>query len=92
MYTIKRNSDALVVYSNLIGLDVNADETQCMVMSLDRNVGRNHSSFEREEDFKYLGTTLTHNNSIQEKIKGRFKSGNACYHSVQNILSSSLLI
>jgi len=38
-----------------------------------------------------LGTTLTNQNSIQEEIKSRFKSGNASYHSVQNLLSSSLL-
>jgi len=38
-----------------------------------------------------LGTTLTNLNSIQEEIKSRFKSGNACYDSVQNILSSSQL-
>ena len=43
------------------------------------------------EQFKYLGTTLTHQNSIQEEIKSRWKSGNACCHSVQNLLSSSLL-
>jgi len=43
------------------------------------------------EEFKYLGTTLTHQNSIQEEIKRRLKSGNACYHSVQNLCSSSLL-
>jgi len=43
------------------------------------------------EEFKYLGTTLTIQNSIQEEIKNRLKSGNACYHSVQNLLSSSLL-
>jgi len=43
------------------------------------------------EQFKYLATTLTHHNSIQEEIKIRLKSGNACYHSVQNLLSSSLL-
>jgi hypothetical protein len=41
--------------------------------------------------FKYLGTILTDPNSIQEEIKNRLKSGNACYHSVQNLLSSSLL-
>ena len=35
--------------------------------------------------------TLTDQNSIQEEIKSRLKSGNACYHSVQNLLSSSLL-
>ena len=43
------------------------------------------------EEFKYLGTALTNQNSIQEEIKSRVRSGNACYHSVQNILSSSLL-
>jgi len=42
-------------------------------------------------NFKYLGTTLTHQNSIAEEIKNRLKSGNACYHSVQNLLSSMLL-
>jgi len=29
--------------------------------------------------------------NIQEKIRSRLKSGNACYHSAQNLLSSSLL-
>jgi len=50
-----------------------------------------NSSCERVEEFKYLGTTLTNQNSIQEEIKSRLNSGNACYHSVQNLLSSSLL-
>ena len=44
-----------------------------------------------EEAFKYLGTTLTNQNSIQEEIKSRLKLRNACYHSVQKLLSSSLL-
>jgi hypothetical protein len=43
------------------------------------------------EEFKYLGTTLTDQNCIQEEIKSRLKLGNACCHSVQNLLSSSLL-
>jgi hypothetical protein len=43
------------------------------------------------EEFKYLGTTLTDQNSIQEEIESRLKLGNACYHSVQNLLSSRLL-
>ena len=43
------------------------------------------------EQFKYLGTTLTNQNSIQEEIKSRLKTGNACYRPVQTLLSSSLL-
>jgi hypothetical protein len=41
--------------------------------------------------FRYLGATVTNQNLIQEEIKRRLKSGNACYHSVQNLLSSRLL-
>ena len=68
-----------------------------MVMSRDHNAGRSHSkktdnsTFERVEEFRYLGTTITNQNSIQEVIKGRINSGNACYHSVQNLLPSALL-
>ena len=66
-------------------------------MSRDQNTGRIHSvrtdnsTFERMEQFKYLGTALTNQNSIAEEIKSRLRSGNACYHSVQNRLSSRLL-
>jgi len=66
-------------------------------MSRDQNAGRTHSMktdnspFERVDEFKYLGTTLTNQNSIQEEIKSRLKSENACYHPVQNLLCSSLL-
>ena len=50
-----------------------------------------NSCTESLEEFKYLGTTLTDQNSIQEEIKSRFKLGNACYYSVQKLLSSRLL-
>jgi hypothetical protein len=50
-----------------------------------------NSYSERVEEFKYLGRTLTDQNSIQEETMSRLKLGNACYHSVQNILSSRLL-
>ena len=50
-----------------------------------------NSTFQRVEEFKYLGTTLTNQNSIAEEINSRLRSGNACYNSVQNLLSSRLL-
>ena len=68
-----------------------------MAVFRDQNAGRIHSmkmdniQIERVEEFKYLGTTLTNQSSIQEEIKSRLKVGHACYYSVQNRLSSSLL-
>jgi len=50
-----------------------------------------NNSFERVEDLKYLGKTLTIQNSVQKEIKSRLSSGTACYHLVQNLLSSSWL-
>ena len=87
----------MVVGSKEIVLEVTADKTKYMVMSQDHNAGQSHniktdsSSFERVEEFTYLETILTNHNSFQEEIKGRFKSGNACYHSVQNLIFSTLL-
>jgi len=43
------------------------------------------------EEFKYLGTTLTEQNSTQEETKSKLKLGNVCYHSVQNLSSSRSL-
>ena len=87
----------MVLGSKESGLEVNSDKTKYMVMSRYQNAERSHnmkignSSFERVKKFKYLVTSLTNQNSTHEEIKCSLKSGNVCYHSVQNLLSSSLL-
>ena len=97
IHTLKENAVSLVAATREIGLEVNADTSKYMVMSRNQNAGQNHRvrieniTFERVEQFKYLETTFTFQNSIREEIKSRLRSGNACYHSVQNLLSSRLL-
>jgi len=97
VHTIKENAEALVMASKEIGLEEHADKTKYIVISRDQHAGQGHNmktdnrSFEIVEEFKYLEMTLTNQNSIQEEIKNRLKSGNACYHSVHHLLSFSLL-
>jgi hypothetical protein len=89
VYTIKENTEALVTANRETGLKVKAEETKYMIMSRDQNAGPTHNlntdnkSFKMVEQFKYFGTKLMNQNSIQEDIKSRLKSGNACYQSVQ---------
>ena len=85
MHTVKKNTVALLVAGKEIGLEVNADKIKYMVMSRDQNAGQNHSI---KTDNR---TTLMNPSSNQKEIKSRVKSGNACYHLVQNLLFSSLL-
>jgi hypothetical protein len=62
-----------------------------MLLSYHQNAGQNEDlkaadrSYENVLPFKYLGTTITSQNLIQEEIKKRLNCGNACYHSVQNL-------
>jgi hypothetical protein len=97
VHTVRENAKALVIATKEIGLEVNIDKANYRAMSRDQNAWRCHGmkidnrSIERVEEFKYLVATFPYQNSIQEEIKSRLKLGNACYYSVQNLLSSRLL-
>ncbi|KAJ4428760.1 hypothetical protein ANN_25753 [Periplaneta americana] len=95
--TIRKNTEILLEASRAIGLEVNPEKTKYMIMSRDQNIVRNGNikigdlSFEEVEKFKYLGATVTNMNDTREEIKRRINMGNACYYSVEKLLSSSLL-
>jgi hypothetical protein len=89
-------TETLLDAGNEVGLEVNSGKTKYILMSR-KKAGQKHgikianSSFEGVAKFKYLGTTLTDHNCMQEEIKSRLNLGNTCYRSVQSLLSSCLL-
>ena len=94
---IKKIIEALIVASKENVLEVISEKTGYVVVCREQNAEQNNNimthnkSFERVEQSRYLATILTNQNSVQEEIKSRLKSGNACYYAVQNLFSSNLL-
>ncbi|KAJ4451459.1 hypothetical protein ANN_02921 [Periplaneta americana] len=94
---IRENTGILLEASKAIGLEVNPEKTKYMIVSRDQNIVRNGNikignlSFEEVEKFKYLGATATNTNNTREEIKHTINMGNACYYSVEKLLSSRLV-
>jgi ribosomal protein S2 len=92
MDAIKKITESLIDASKETGLEVITEKTKYMLLSRNKNAGQNHDikianrCFENVAQFRYLGTTVTNQNLIQEKIKRRLNLG-----LVQNRLSSCLL-
>jgi hypothetical protein len=82
---IKKNTETIIDAGKEVGLEVNTENTKYMLLSRHQNAEQNHDikicnrCFENVEQFRYLGTSTTNPNLIQEEIKRRLNSGNACY-------------
>jgi hypothetical protein len=66
----------------LLSRHQNARQNRCIKVA--------NISFEQAAQTNHLGRTVTNENLIQEEIKTRLNSGNACCHSAHNLLSSPL--
>jgi hypothetical protein len=86
-----KNRETLIYATKEVDLEVNTEETGYSLVSHHQNAGQNwdiktaNRSSENGSQFKYLETTITNQNLIKEDTKMRLHSGNACYHSVQNL-------
>jgi hypothetical protein len=98
--TLKKNTESLTDDSKEVGLEVNAERNKymCMLLFHHQNTGKNYDikvanreTLWNVAQFKYLRTTITNQNLIQEEIKRRLNLGHACYHSVENLLSFRLV-
>jgi ribosomal protein S2 len=95
---INIDTEDLIDASKEVDLEVNTEKTKYMFLSCHQNAGQNHdikvanTAFENVLQFRYLGMSVTNQNSIQKEIKRKLNLGNVCYHcSVQKLLSSHLL-
>ena len=97
LQTVREYAEIFIKASKDIGLEVNSVKTKYMITSRHKNVIQNQNiaignlSYENVETFRYLGVTVTNTKDIREEIKRRINMGNACYYSLQKILSPWLL-
>jgi hypothetical protein len=86
IYTKRKKTENLNDASKEVSPEVNEKKTKYMLLSSHQSAVQNRDMkianrcFENVTMFRYLGTTITDQNLVQEEIKWRVNSGNACYH------------
>jgi len=83
---ITQTTTKLLEASKKMGLCVNQENTKFMVLS--RSNENQHKlqvgnlTFEKVENFKYLGVNINSKNDMRREINERIASGNQCYYSI----------
>jgi hypothetical protein len=83
---MNKNTETLIDASKEVGLEINVEKTKYILLFHNQIAGQNRDIkiasrlFKNVSQFKYLGTTLTNQNLIQEEIKRRLSYSNVCYH------------
>jgi len=91
------NNDVLVEARDEIGLQVNINKTKYMITKRktgnegNKNIRIRNEVIEKVNKFKYLEAYVTSKNEVTEEIKSRLVSRNACFYSVQKLLTSRLI-
>jgi hypothetical protein len=89
--TIRKTTETLTGASKEVGLEINVEKTRHQNVSQNHYIKIANRSFGNVSRFTYLGTTVTNQNLIDEKISKNLNSGNACYQSAHSLFSSRLL-
>jgi hypothetical protein len=84
--TIKENTETLLEASRYVDIVINSENS-----GQNQKIRIYNESFANVAQFEYFGTTLISMNDVHDEIKRRLNMGNACYYSVQNLLSSRLI-
>lgn len=85
----------LILETKTVGLKINDDKTKFMYFGRNQDNSRyftveNHN-FEKVNEFKYLGTIISSNNSEQSEIQNRIISANRSLFAVNKLMSSKIL-
>jgi len=95
MYALEDTFQKLKEISIQIGLTINEHKTKYLrctkkLHKMD-GIDITQTHLEQVKSFKYLGSAVNGNNSIEEEIKGRISPGNKAFYANQHLFKSKLL-
>ena len=94
---VRRCCGELLAAAKRVGLEVNESKTEYLVMSRDRQAEDENPlevdglHFRSVTEFRYLGSTVTHDNDTSYEINARIQGGNRCLYALGHLFRSKSL-